>query len=48
MTVMALDFVEPTHRRATRVPLRSIADKSGLSLPEKSVESPFSVLAIIV
>ena len=48
MTVMALDFVELTHRRVTRVPLRSIVGKSGLSLPEKSVESPFSVLAIIV
>ena len=48
MTVMALDFVELTHRREIRVPLKSIVGKSGLSLPEKSVESPFSVLAIIV
>ena len=48
MIVMALDFVEPTHRREIRVPLRSIADKSGLSLPETSIESPFDALAIIV
>ena len=32
MIVMALDFVEPTHRHEIRVPLRSTADKSGLNL----------------
>ena len=48
MIVTAQDFVERIHHHEIRVPRRSIVDKSGLSLPETSIESPFSVLVTIV